>query len=154
MWATKRKASAADALPGKLRSRQWKTEAERDELLKSVGAANDLAPEDFAWLAVEPDVALRQAGLAFLKRHPYEAVSQALFPCLGSKTEAVRRQAMQALEQLAGGNFLDRLQSFLGNPDPVVVHAALDYLKRNPTERALPWIARVLNPGNAPAPPK
>src|SRR5262245_25749082 len=151
MWATKRKASAADALLGKLRARQWKTDAEREELLKSVGAATDLTPEDFAWLAVEADVALRQAGLAFLQRHPYEAVSEALFPYLASKTEAVPRHAMQALEQLAGGNSLERLQGFLGHPDPVVVHAALDYLKRNPTERALPWIARVLNPGNAPA---
>jgi HEAT repeat protein len=151
MWTTKRKASAADAMLGKLRARQWKTEADRDELLKSVGAATDLAPEDFAWLAVEPDVALRQAGLAFLKRHPYEAVSQALFPYLASKTEGVRRQAMQGLEQLAGGNFLERLQGFLGHPDPVVVHSALDYLKKNPSERALPWISRVLSPANAPA---
>ncbi|MFY9552655.1 MAG: PilT/PilU family type 4a pilus ATPase [Thermoanaerobaculia bacterium] len=151
MWTTKRKASAADALLGKLRARQWKTDVERDELLKVVGAATELSPEDFAWLAVEQDVGLRQAGLAFLKRHPYEAVSTALFPYLASKTEAVRRQAMQALEQLAGGNFLERLQGFLAHPDPVVVHAALDHLKRNPTERALPWIARVMNPANAPA---
>ena len=58
---------------------------------------------------------------------------------------------MQALETLAGGNFLDRLQGFLGNPDPVVVHAALDYLRKNPNERALPWIAKVLTSGGAPA---
>jgi twitching motility protein PilT len=103
-----------------------------------------------AWLGVESDVALRQGGLAMLKRFPYEEASAALFPLLSSKTEAVRRQTMQALEQLAGGNFLDRIKGFLENPDPVVVHAALDYLKRAPNERALPWIAKALAAGNAP----
>ncbi len=151
MWPTKRRAPAAEALLGKLRSRGWKTEAERDELLKSVSAAPDLEAEDLAWLAVESDVALRQAGLSFLKRFPYEATSAAIFPFLASKTEAMRRQAMQALETLAGGNFADRLHAFLANPDPVVVHAALDHLRKNPNERSLPWIARVMESGGTPA---
>ena len=118
MWPTKRRAPGPEALLGKLRARGWKTEAERDELLKAVASAPDLEAEDVAWLAVEPDVALRQAGLAFLKRFPYEATSSAIFPFLASKTEAVRRFAMQGLETLAGGAFMDRLQSFLANPDP------------------------------------
>ena len=151
MWPGKRRASAAEELLGKLRARGWKTEVERDELLKAVAAAPDLEAGDLAWLAVESDVALRQAGLTFLKRFPYEACAEGIFPFLCAKTEAVRRQAMQALETLSGGNFLERLQAFLGNPDPVVVHAALDYLKRNPNERALPWIARAMGSANTPA---
>ncbi len=151
MWPTKRRTSGPEALLGKLRARGWKNDAERDELLKAVAAAPDLEAEDVAWLAVEPDVALRQAGLAFLKRFPYEASSAAIFPFLASKTEAVRRQAMAGLETLAGGNFAERLQSFLSNPDPVVVHAALDHLRKSPNERALPWIAKALASGGAPA---
>jgi twitching motility protein PilT len=151
MWPTKRRAPGPEALLGKLRARSWKNDAERDELLKAVGEAPDLEAEDLAWLAVDPDVALRQAGLAFLKRLPYEAASTAIFPFLAAKAEPVRRQAMQSLETLAGGNFFDRLQGFLGNPDPVVVHAALDYLRKNPNERALPWIARAMTSGAAPA---
>ncbi len=151
MWPTKRRAPGPEALLGKLRARGWKTEVERDELLKAVAATADLEAEDVAWLAVEPDVALRQAGLSFLKRFPYEASSAAIFPLLASKTEAVRRQAMQSLETLAGGAFLERLQGFLSNPDPVVVHAALDHLRKNPNERALPWISRAMTSGGAPA---
>jgi len=151
MWPTKRRTSGPEALLGKLRARGWKNEAERDELLKAVAAAPDLEAQDVAWLAVEPDVALRQAGLAFLKRFPYEATSAAVFPFLASKTEAVRRFAMQGLETLAGGNFLERLQGFLSHPDPVVVHAALDHLRKNPNERALPWIAKAMSSGGAPA---
>jgi twitching motility protein PilT len=151
MWPTKRRAPGPEALLGKLRARAWKTEAERDELLKAVAAAPDLEAEDVAWLAVEADVALRQAGLAFLKRFPYEATSTAIFPFLASKTEATRRFAMQGLETLAGGAFLERLQGFLSNPDPVVVHAALDHLRKNPNEKALPWVARAMEPGRPPA---
>ncbi len=151
MWTTKRRAPGAEALLDKLRARGWKTDVERDEILKAIAAAPDLDADDLAWLAVDPDVALRQAGLSFLKRFPYEATSAAIFPFLASKTESVRRQAMASLETLAGGNFLERLQGFLSNPDPVVVHATLDYLRKNPNERALPWIAKVLTSGGAPA---
>ncbi len=151
MWPTKRKASELDALLGRLRARQWKTDAERDEWLKTLGASQGASPEDLAWMAVETDVALRQAGLAFLKRHPFDAAAAALFPHLASRTEAVRRQTMLALETLAGGNLAEKIPTFLANPDPVVVHAALDYLKRSPSERALTSVARVLTPGNGPA---
>ena len=92
MWTTKRRATGAEALLDRLRTRAWKTEAERDETLKAIAAAQDLDADDIAWLAVDPDVALRQAGLSFLKRYPYEATSAAIFPFLASRTEAVRRQ--------------------------------------------------------------
>ncbi|MEX1246523.1 MAG: PilT/PilU family type 4a pilus ATPase [Thermoanaerobaculia bacterium] len=151
MWTPKRKASPSDALLGKIRARAWKTEAERDELLKALGAAGELEAEDVAWMAVESDAAVRQAGLALLKRQQYEASSAAIFPFLASKTEAVRRLAMQALEQLAGGGFLEKLQGFLTHADPAVVHAALDHLRRNPNERALPWLARAISSAHSPA---
>ncbi|HEY2797920.1 MAG TPA: PilT/PilU family type 4a pilus ATPase [Thermoanaerobaculia bacterium] len=149
MWPAKRGAPAAEGFLAALRARKWKTDSERDEILRSLAALPDLAAEDVAWLAIESDVALRQGGLAMVKKFPYEEGSAALFPFLASKTEAVRRQTMLALEQLAGGNFIDRLKGFLEHPDPVVVHSALDYLKRSPNEKALPWIAKALTPNNA-----
>ena len=151
MWKPKRKASELDALLGRLHSRRWRNDAERDELLKVLAASANLESGDVAWMAVETDPALRQAGLALLKRFPYEAASESIFPHLASRTEAVRRQAMNALELLAGGNFLDKLQGFLSHPDPAVVHAALDHLKRNPSERVLPWMARIFSSAQAPA---
>jgi twitching motility protein PilT len=151
MWPAKRRASAAEALLGKIRARGWKNESERDELFKAVSAQPELDAEDVAWMAVEQDASVRSGGLGILKRVPYEAASAALFPFLGSKTEPVRRTAMQALEQLAGSGFVDRLQAFLTHADPAVVHAALDYLKRNPSEKALPWIARAITTSGSPA---
>ena len=151
MWPTKRKASELDALLNRLHSRRWRNEAERDELLRTLAAAPNVEPEDVAWMAVETDPALRQSGIAFLKRVPYEAASAALFPHLGSRTEAVRRQAMSALELLAGGAFLEKLQGFLSHQDPAVVHAALDHLRKNPNERVLPWLAKVFTSSRTPA---
>ena len=144
MWPTRRRAPGPEALLGKLRARSWKNDAERDELLKATAAAPEVEAGDVAWLAVDTDVALRSAGLSLLKKFPYETSSAAIFSFLAAKAEPVRRQAMQTLETLAGGNFFDRLQTFLANPDPVVVHAALDYLRKNPNERALPWIAKTM----------
>src|SRR5689334_20476209 len=137
-WPIRRKAPAAEALLSKLQAHAWKNDAERDELLRSIAALTDVAPEDLAWMAVESDPAVRQAGLALLKRLPWEASSPALFGYLSSKTEAVRRLAMVALETVAGGAFFERLPDLLSHNDPAVVHAALDHLKRNPNERALP----------------
>jgi len=151
MWPNKRKASELDALLNRLHSRRWRNEAERDELLRTLAAAPNVEPEDVAWMAVETDPALRQSGIAFLKRVPYEAASAALFPHLGSRTEAVRRQAMSALELLAGGAFLEKLQGFLSHQDPAVVHAALDHLRKNPNERVLPWLAKVFSSSRTPA---
>ena len=151
MWPTKRKASELDALLTRLHARRWRNEAERDELLRTLAAAPNVEPQDVAWMAVETDPALRQSGIAFLKRVPYEAASAALFPHLGSRTEAVRRQAMSALELLAGGAFLEKLQGFLSHQDPAVVHAALDHLRKNPNERVLPWLAKVFSSSRTPA---
>src|SRR5262245_31414382 len=102
MWPTKRRAPGPEALLGTLRARAWKNEPEREALLQALSTAPELEAEHVAWLAVEPDGALRQAGLALLKRFPYEAASAALFPFFAAKAEAVRRQAMQSLETLAG----------------------------------------------------
>ena len=148
MWPTKRKASGRDALLGRLRARALENggRARRDAEGRSAPRRTS-TPRTSPGSPSTRTSALRQAGLAFLKRYPYEAASAALFPHLASRTEAVRRQAMQALETLAGGNFLEKLQGFLGHPDPVVVHAALDHLRKNPNERALPWIAKVLTAG-------
>jgi twitching motility protein PilT len=151
MWPSRRRAPGPAALLEKIRARAWKTDAEREELLKALAAAANLEAEDVGWLAVESDVALRQAGLALLKRFPWEPASASLFPFLGSKTEPVRRQAMQALETLAGPGFGERLQELLNHADPVVVHAALDHLRKNPNERALAWVARAVASGPTPA---
>ena len=51
---------------------------------------------------------------------------------------------MQAIETLAGPSFPDQIQSYFGHRDPAVVHAALDYARRNPSERFLPGVARAL----------
>jgi twitching motility protein PilT len=145
MW-TRRRAIAAEtrALLAKLKARGWRSDAERDDLLRRVEALKELEPEDVAWAAVDADAVLREKGLAWLRRFPYEAAAEALFPQLASRAEPVRRAAMQALEALAGPGFPDRIVSYLSRRDPAVVHAALDHARRNPTDRLLPGVATAL----------
>ncbi len=152
MWPTRRRPLAAEtkALLARLRARAWKSDAERDQLLKALAALPDLPAEEVAWMAVEPDAALRQAGAALLRRVPYERAAEALFPMLATRSDAVRRATMQALEALGGTEFPQRMLEYLEHRDPAVVNAALDYARRNPSERYLPGVAKALRSPSAP----
>jgi twitching motility protein PilT len=142
MWSRKRRAPTAEsrALLSRLKGHGWRGEKERDELLRQAGAATDLEPADVAWMAGDSDGAVRQAGLALLRRAPAEAAAEALEPLLGSRNESARRNAMSALEAVYGTAFPDRIQAMLSHADPGVVHAALDWLRQHPSERTIHWV--------------
>src|SRR6266498_1790325 len=146
MWTRKRQVDSPEvrALFAKARSKNWKSEAERDELMKQIAAVAGLEAKDVAWMAVEQDAQLKQAGLTFLKRWPYDTAAEALLPLLGQRTEVIRRNTMAALEALAGASFPEKMASYLEHVDPAVVHAALDFAKKSPSEKYLPGISRAL----------
>ena len=150
MWTRKRRASTAEsrALLGRLKGRGWRGEGERDDLLRQAAAATDLEPDDVSWMIGESDAALRQTGLAILRRAPVEAASESLHPLFGNRNEAVRRHALEAMEALWGPAFPERVQTLLSHQDPAIVHAALDWLRQHPSERALGWVAPALASGS------
>jgi twitching motility protein PilT len=151
MWRKPRSLAAETrALLSKLKARGWKGEAEREDLLRRVAAVKELEPEDVAWMVTETDPAVRQAGFALLKRFPYERSAESLFPMLATRSEALLRATMQALEALAGTAFPQKIQEYLEHRDPAVVNAALEYAKRNPSERYLPGVAKALQSSSAP----
>jgi twitching motility protein PilT len=128
----------------------WKSVAERDALLDQIASIRGLAAEDIAWLVVDPDPSLRQRGKALLERFAYEDVLRAFNPFLVSHTEAVRRLAFDALAAHAGSSFSNKqLPELLGHSDAGVVHAALEWLRRNPSDRNLSLVANALNSSSA-----
>jgi twitching motility protein PilT len=147
MWATVRHGASGEAraLLAKLHSHGWKNEVERDTILKRLEGTESLGAEDVAWMVVDTDATLRQAGLSVLQRIPFEEGAEALFPHLASRTEGLRRLAMQALQSLAGPSFPLKLKDFLSHSNPCVVDAALDWFRQNPSEQALQWIAAALD---------
>ncbi|HVE65858.1 MAG TPA: PilT/PilU family type 4a pilus ATPase, partial [Thermoanaerobaculia bacterium] len=143
---TRRKLTAdAQSLLAKAQARGWKSDGEREALLDGLAAVPDLEPPDLAWLVVDPDPALRRRGQALLAPFPYEAVESALLSYLVSRTEAVRRLALDALASLAGASFPSKLPGLLNHRDPVVVGTALDWMRRNPSEKSLTLAAVALN---------
>jgi len=147
MWIKTRRAASAEArsLIAKLRGHSWKGDLEREGLTRRLAVLEGLVPEDVAWMVVDTDPALRQVGLTQLQRFPFEEGAEALFPHVASKKEGLRRLAMQALQNLAGTSFPQKLKIFLEHPNPGVVDAALDWFRQNPSEHALPWIATALS---------
>src|SRR5215813_4338668 len=147
MWAKKRRAAPAEAraiLP-RLQVHQWKSDGERDDLLRRLAAVQGLLAEDIGWMAGESDDALRQAGLGLLRRFPFEQSSAAIFPLLSSRNEPTRTHAIAALEALGGDRYHERIPGFLAHPDPGVVLAGLTWLERYPLEAALDWIVPALS---------
>ena len=147
MWPKTRHKLTADAqsLLLKAQARSWKSDAERESLLDRVAALKGLEPHDLAWLLVDSDPALRRRGQALLASSPYEEVEAALLPSLVSRTEAVRRLAIDGLASLAGASFSAKLPGLLNHRDPGVVGAALDWLRRNPSATSLSLAAVALN---------
>lgn len=139
MWTRKRRSPPFEArsILAQLRSRSWKSDGERDDLLRRLGAINGLLPEDTAWLTAESDLALRQAGIAFLQRFSFEEASVGMFPFLAAHGDAARRFVSSSIEAVGGANFGQHISALLANPDPAVVLIALEWLKRNPNEEVL-----------------
>src|SRR5262245_53724310 len=142
----KRRALSPELGPilARLRGHQWKADAERDTLLRRLAGLPGLEPEDYAWMAGDPDPTLRQAGTSLLRRLSWEQAADAVFPLLADKNESTRRGAMQCLEALAGASFPEKMSACLEHRDPAVVHAALEYAKRKPDEKYLPGLQKAL----------
>jgi len=127
------------------RASGWKTDEDRDALLEDIAAIRALEAEDVAWMMVDSDASVRACGQTLLARFPYEDVAQSLYSFFPSRNETIRRLAIEALAERAGGSFFERLPTLLGHPDAAVVHVALDWLRRNPSERNLSLVSEALD---------
>ncbi|HYK42586.1 MAG TPA: PilT/PilU family type 4a pilus ATPase [Thermoanaerobaculia bacterium] len=146
MWTKKLRSTPpeARALLTRVRTHGWKSDAERDDLLRRIAAIENLDPEEVGWMVANADAAVRQSGVALLQRHPFESASAAMFPFLAGHGDAARRNVAASLEAVAGASFATHVPSLLAHPDPVVNLAALDWLMRNPSDAALQAIVPAL----------
>jgi twitching motility protein PilT len=147
MWAKRRHKPTAEAraLLAKAHARAWKNDDERQALFDEIAASKALEAEDVAWLAVDSDASLRTRGLTLLGRFAYDDAAAALFPYFLSRTESMRRLAIESLAALAGPRFPEKLPELLKHSDPTVVHVALDWMRRNPSEGNLSLVSEALN---------
>ncbi|HLN79922.1 MAG TPA: PilT/PilU family type 4a pilus ATPase, partial [Thermoanaerobaculia bacterium] len=120
-----------------------------DALIEQISAMRNLDAEDVAWLVVDLDDALRTRGKSLLGRFTYEEAQHALFPFLVARNDHIRRLAIDTLAAHAGPTFLDRLPELLGHSDAALVHVALEWLRRNPSDRNLSLVSQALNSPSA-----
>jgi twitching motility protein PilT len=153
MWTKKLRSTPpeARALLTRISTHGWKSDAERDELLRRAGAFEGLEAEDVGWMVADSDLFVRQIGVAMMQRYSFAAASAAIFPFLAAHgDEAAERYAAASLEAVAGPSFSSHVPALLAHPDPRVNLAALDWLKRNPSEAA---VDAVLSALSSPSPP-
>ncbi|MEO8430171.1 MAG: PilT/PilU family type 4a pilus ATPase [Acidobacteriota bacterium] len=146
MWSKKRRSPPpeARALLTRVRGHIWKSDGERDDLLRRISAETTLEAEDVGWMAANADPSVRQSGIAILQKFPFEAASAALFEFLAGHGDAARRNVSASLELVGGASFGSHLPALLAHPDPGVGLIALDWLRRNPSEAALDGIVPAL----------
>jgi twitching motility protein PilT len=146
MWSKKLRSTPpeARALLTRVRTHGWRSDAERDDLLRRIAALENLEADEFGWMVANADAAVRQTGVAVLQQHPFEEAAAAMFPFLAGHGEAARRNVAASLEAVAGATFATHVPALLAHPDPGVNLAALDWLKRNPSEAALEAIVPAL----------
>ena len=96
MWTKKRRSAPpeARALLTRVRTHGWKSDAERDDLLRRIGALPEFDPEDVGWMVANADGSVRQAGVGLLQRFPFPDASAAMFPFLTAHGDAARRNVM------------------------------------------------------------
>ena len=146
MWSKKRRSPPpeARALLTRVRGHTWRSDGERDELLRRIAAETSLEADDVGWMAANTDSAVRQSGIAILQRFPFDVASAAMFPFLAGHGDTARRHVAVSLEALGGAAFGSHLPALLAHPDPGVGLIALDWLRRNPSEAALDAIVPAL----------
>ncbi|HKB70012.1 MAG TPA: PilT/PilU family type 4a pilus ATPase [Thermoanaerobaculia bacterium] len=134
------------ALLDRIRHKQWKTPAERDDWLRRMSSVRGLAPEDAAFFLVDPDPALRTAGAAIVKAMPPEAGAEVLLTALASQPEPQRRKTFDAALQLLGGDLSpERAAAIAADPRAAVASAVLDWIREKQQPRFLSAIEPALS---------
>src|SRR5512146_401034 len=134
----------------RIRQKQWKSPAERDDWLRRMSSVRGLPPEDAAFFLVDPDPALRTTGAAILKGMAPEAAAEVLLTALASQPEPQRRKIFDAALQLLGGDLSpERAAAIAGDPRAAVASAVLDWIRERQQPRFLSSIEPALSSASA-----
>jgi len=134
------------ALVDRLRQKQWKTPAERDDWLRKISSVRGLPPEDAAFLLVDADPTVRNTGAAILKAMPPDAAAEVLLTALASQPESQRRKTFEAALQLLGGDLTpERAAEIAGDPRAAVASTVLDWIRDHQQPRFLASIEPALS---------
>ena len=139
------------ALLAQVKAKQWKTPAERDDLLKRIGAVKGFSPEDASALLTDPDPTVRAAGIAILQALPQDSAGASLLATLAKQPEAAQRKTFEMYVSTIGGEITpDRLAELFADRRSPVLSAALDWVNEHPNPKFLSMLSLPLSSG-APA---
>jgi twitching motility protein PilT len=136
------------ALLERIRQKQWKTPAERDALLREVSSIQSLSPDDASALLVDPDPAVRSAGMAILDSLPKDSVGASLLATLLKQPEAAQKKSFETYVASTGGELTaERFGDLVSDRRPQIIALALDWAGEHPHPRFLPMLSLPLSSG-------
>ena len=136
----------------RVREKQWKTPAERDELLRQISSLKGLSPDDTSSLLIDADPAVRAAGLAILESLPKDSAGASLLFTLAGQPEAAQRKTFEMYVATAGGDITaDRFAELVADRRLPVANAAIDWISDHPNPKYLTMLSLPLTSGAPPA---
>ena len=136
----------------RVRQKQWKTPAERDELLRQVSALSGLSPDDASAFLVDSDPAVRAAGLAILESLPKDSAGASFLATLVKQPEGAQKKTFEMYVATAGGDIgPDRFAELISDRRLPIVAAAIEWVNDHPHPKYLSMLSLPLSSG-APAP--
>jgi twitching motility protein PilT len=130
---------------GRIRDKQWKTPAERDELFRRALGFKEFAPEDVTAMLVDSDQALRTFATELLRKMEPKEAGEALLGALPRQPSAARKQTFAAYVGLSAGTLsFEHLKELATDRRPAVAGAALEWARERASPQYLPLIERPL----------
>ena len=136
----------------RVRQKQWKSPAERDDLLRQVSALKGLSPDEASTFLVDSDPAVRAAGLAILESLPKDTAGASILSTLVKQPEGAQKKTFEMYVASAGGDLTpDRFAELVADRRLSIVSAAIDWVGDHPHPKYLSMLSLPLSSG-APAP--
>ncbi len=132
----------------RVREKQWKSSAERDDLLRQVSTLKGLSSDDISGLLIDADPAVRSAGLAILESLPKDSAGASLLFTLTKQPEAAQKKTFEMYVATAGGEITpDRFAELVADRRPQIVTAAIEWVHEHPNPKYLAMLSLPLSSG-------
>lgn len=129
------------ALVEKIRSKKWRSPAERDDLLRRLTLVRGIGSDDITALLLSSDAAVRSTASEMVRKLPPPVAGEVLLSVMSRQAEPAAKTTFENYLALSGGTLpSDRLGTLLADPRPVVAAQTLAWMSAHPAPSFLSFL--------------